>query len=249
MDAASLERLIRTVTEEVVKALETRQSPSLESCREGQSLNRPGERKQGAPEAVTFDRKLLSEPQVEAFARKGCCRIVLAADALVTPLAADRARDKGIELIRSESSLTTACVARGVSRSVSASRKLALLAVNTNQSERERVIEAARSCGFGTELELAEGRTAEAVRDAAVQCARQVVSGHFDRAVIIDENAFSLANSLARFPGVRASICWDVDSAIAARTECDCNVLVLSNRLLGMAMLRKIVTAWLREQQ
>ena len=249
MDAASLERLIRTVTEEVVRALAARQSTAPGSCQEGQGSNGSAGGNQGSEEALTFDKKLLSELQVEAFERKGCRRIVIAADALVTPLAADRARDKSIEIIRSKSSPGAACAQQGRSQSVSASRKVALLAVNTNQSERERVIEAARTCGFATKLDPAAGRTANAVRDAAVQCAHQVANGHFDRAVIIDEAAFSLANSLARLPGIRASVGWDVNSAIAARKECDCNVLVLSNRLLGMTMLRKVVTAWLREQQ
>jgi ribose 5-phosphate isomerase RpiB len=249
MDTASLERLIRTVTEEVVKALASRQSRPRGSCREGQTSNGSTGGNQRSEEVLTLDRRLLSEQQIEALERKGCRRIVIAADALVTPLAADRARDKGIEIVRSESSPAVSCAQPGKPQSAAASRKLAVLAVNTNQSERESVIEAARICGFATELEPAAGRTGEAVRDAAVQCAHRVANGHFDRAVIIDESAFSLAKSLARLPGIRASVCWDVDSAIAARNECDCNVLVLSNRILGMTMLRKVVTAWLREQQ
>jgi len=241
MDTAELEKLIRTVTDEVVKVLSAREGVTSEPGRGSQGSNGSSGCNNRSPEAETFDGKLLSQQQVEAFARKGCCRILLRADALVTPLARDRAQEKGIELVRKESSFTQTCA----SRAPTPSRKLALLAVNTSRSERDRVIEAARSCGYSTEMEQPAGRTSEAVREAALNCACQVANGRFERAVIIDENAFSLASSLAKQAGVRACICWDVDSAAAARKECDSNLLVLSNRLLGMTMLKKIVTAWL----
>jgi len=243
MDAANLERLIRTVTEEVVKVLSERESATPEPGRGDQSSDGSRACDNRASEAGTFDGKLLSEQQVEAFARQGYCRILLRADALVTPLAGDCAQEKGIELVRRESGFTQTCA----SREASPSRKLVLLAVNTSRSERDRVIEAARSCGYGTEMERPAGRTSEAVREAALNCAQQVASGRFERAVIIDENAFSLASSLGKQAGVRVCICWDVDSAAAARKECDSNLLVLSNRLLGMTMLKRIVTAWLSE--
>jgi ribose 5-phosphate isomerase RpiB len=241
MDTADLEKLIRTVTDEVVKVLSAREGVTAEPGRGGQGSHGARVHNSSSPEAETFDGKLLSEQQVEAFARKGCCRILLRADALVTPLAGDRAQAKGIELIRQEAGFTQTCA----SRAVSPSRKLALLAPNTSRSERDRVIEAARSCGYSTEMEQPNGRTSEAVREAALSCAYQVANGRFERAVIIDENAFSLASSLAKEAGVRPCICWDVDSAAAARKECDSNLLVLSNRLLGMTMLKRIVTAWL----
>jgi ribose 5-phosphate isomerase RpiB len=85
------------------------------------------------------------------------------------------------------------------------------------------------------------------MRLAALDSARLVARGSFERAMIIDENAFSLSQALGKEDGIRASICWDVDSALTTRKECDSNVLILNNRLLGMTTLQRIVSAWLSE--
>lgn len=243
MDEASLEQLIRTVTEEVVRALSAREGLPRASNQRNRGSKGKGAYEPDSNGIERFDGKLVAEQHVEELARKGVCRVLLREDAIITPLAGDRAREKEIEFVRRQSSSALTCPPRARG----ASRRLVLLAANTNRSLRDTVLEAAGTCGFVTEMETPSARTAGAIREAAVRCARQVANGDVERAVIIDENAFSLAGFLARQPKVRVSICWDAESAVNARKECGCDVLVLSNRLLGMTMVRRIVTAWLCE--
>jgi ribose 5-phosphate isomerase B len=48
-----------------------------------------------------------------------------------------------------------------------------------------------------------------------------------------------------RVPGVRCSLCWNVESARLARQHNDANVLSLGERLIEESDLLPIVEAWL----
>lgn len=48
-----------------------------------------------------------------------------------------------------------------------------------------------------------------------------------------------------RFKGIRASLCWSVDEAQAARNDDNSNVLCLSSRFTSLEDAEKIINAWL----
>lgn len=48
-----------------------------------------------------------------------------------------------------------------------------------------------------------------------------------------------------RFKGIRASLCWNVEEARAARNDDDSNVLCLPSRYLTLPRIEPIVTTWL----
>lgn len=48
-----------------------------------------------------------------------------------------------------------------------------------------------------------------------------------------------------RFKGIRASLCWNIEEARAARNDDDSNVLCLSSRYLSLKDTEAIITTWL----
>ena len=48
-----------------------------------------------------------------------------------------------------------------------------------------------------------------------------------------------------KVPGVRASLCYDLSTAVNAREHNDANVLTLGGRLIGENLAREIVKTWL----
>ena len=48
-----------------------------------------------------------------------------------------------------------------------------------------------------------------------------------------------------RFKGIRASLCWSVDEARAARNDDNSNVLCLSSRFTSLEDAEKIINTWL----
>ncbi len=48
-----------------------------------------------------------------------------------------------------------------------------------------------------------------------------------------------------KFPHVRAALCNDLFSAIMSRRHNDANILAMGGRVIGEALAREIVNAWL----
>lgn len=75
--------------------------------------------------------------------------------------------------------------------------------------------------------------------------AEAVAAGRFDRGIILGGSGNGEAIVANRVPGVRCTVCWNVESARLARQHNDANVLSLGERLIPEAELLPIVTAWL----
>lgn len=81
--------------------------------------------------------------------------------------------------------------------------------------------------------------------DVAVDVARGVASGRFDRAVLICGTGIGMAIAANKVPGVRAAQAADTYSAERARKSNDAQVLCLGARTLGPELARSIVDSWL----
>ena len=66
------------------------------------------------------------------------------------------------------------------------------------------------------------------------------------RGILICGSGQGMCMAANRFNGVRASLCWDLEEARAARNDEDSNVLCLSSRYLSIQDTLPIVTAWLQ---
>lgn len=65
------------------------------------------------------------------------------------------------------------------------------------------------------------------------------------RGILICGSGQGMCIAANRFHGIRASLCWNLEEARAARNDDDSNVLCLSSRYLSMADTKPIVSTWL----
>jgi len=75
--------------------------------------------------------------------------------------------------------------------------------------------------------------------------ARQVASGQSERGIMVDGAGIGSAMAANKVPGVRAALAYDISSALNSREHNDANVLTLGAGLIGPALARQIVDAWL----
>ncbi|HEY8998992.1 MAG TPA: RpiB/LacA/LacB family sugar-phosphate isomerase [Candidatus Saccharimonadales bacterium] len=75
--------------------------------------------------------------------------------------------------------------------------------------------------------------------------AQMQAAGPDARAILLCGSGQGMCIAANRFKGVRASLCWDVEEARAARNDDDSNVLCLPARVLNEAEALQIAEAWL----
>ncbi len=79
----------------------------------------------------------------------------------------------------------------------------------------------------------------------AVAVAGRVSRNPGARGIIIDGAGIGSSMVANKFPGVRASLCYDVSSARNSREHNDANVLTLGAGLIGAGLAEQIVDTWL----
>ena len=65
------------------------------------------------------------------------------------------------------------------------------------------------------------------------------------KAILICGSGQGMCMAANRFKGIRASLCWDVDEARAARNDDDSNVLCLPSRFIDTLEAVQITEVWL----
>ena len=81
--------------------------------------------------------------------------------------------------------------------------------------------------------------------DIAEAVATAIRNGQVDRGVIVCGSGAGVAVAACKFPGVRAAVCHDCYSARQAVEHDDLNVLCLGARVIGPALARLLVEAFL----
>jgi len=157
-------------------------------------------------------------------------------EALLTPLAGDLARERGVQIER---------VRR---RSAAKKKKIALGADHGGFEMKEELKRVLADLGhdhqdFGT-------HSTEAVDypDYAHVVARAVAGGTCDLGIIIDGAGIGSCMTANKVPGVRAAMCYDEASARNSREHNGANVLTLGGKMISNDRMRSIVTAWLATQ-
>ena len=79
------------------------------------------------------------------------------------------------------------------------------------------------------------------IRPVAVAVAR----GEFERGIVLGGSGNGEAIVANRVPGVRCTLCWNVEAARFARLHNDANVLSLGERLVPEGDLEEIVRVWM----
>ncbi len=80
--------------------------------------------------------------------------------------------------------------------------------------------------------------------DFAAKVARAISSGEFERGILICGSGVGMSIVANKFPGVRAALCTDVDTARMSRMHNDSNVLVLAGRRTDAEIAAAIVKVW-----
>ncbi len=79
----------------------------------------------------------------------------------------------------------------------------------------------------------------------AHRIAREVTEGRCQRGIMIDGAGIGSAMAANKVPGIRAAMAYDISSAINSREHNNANILTLGAGLIGSALARQIVHAWL----
>jgi ribose 5-phosphate isomerase B len=79
------------------------------------------------------------------------------------------------------------------------------------------------------------------VRPAALA----VAEGKAERGIVLGGSGNGEAITANRVAGIRATVCWNVDSARYARAHNDSNVLSLGERMMTPDVLLQVVDVWL----
>jgi RpiB/LacA/LacB family sugar-phosphate isomerase len=178
------------------------------------------------------DRTLIAEDDVRGASFGATLRI--SEKALVTPLAADLARERHITLER-----TALPAARR------ASRKIALGSDHGGFEMKEELKKVLGDLGcayqdFGT-------NSTEAVDypDFAHAVALAVARKACDLGIMIDGAGIGSCMVANKVPGIRAAMCYDEASARNSREHNGANVLTLGGKMISNDVMRKIVSVWL----
>ena len=81
--------------------------------------------------------------------------------------------------------------------------------------------------------------------DFGIEVASAVSRKDFSRGILICGTGIGMSIVANKFPGVRATLCSDMFTAIMARQHNDSNILVLGGRVIGDVLALEIVRLWL----
>ena len=84
--------------------------------------------------------------------------------------------------------------------------------------------------------------------DFAYAVAKLVSEGQAWRGVMVDGAGVGSCMVANKVPGVRASMCYDLSTAVNAREHNDANVLTLGGRLIAESLAKQIVKTWLETE-
>lgn len=185
-------------------------------------------------------RQLVTEARVLEAAAAGRTTLEVLAGALITPLAHDTARARGVAFATRAEQPPTATAATDLSR-----RRLALGADHGGYALKEALKPFVAELGWRV-LDL--GTDSEApcdYPDFAFAVARALHLGQADAGLMIDGAGMGSAIVCNKVPGVRAAPAYNAFTAWNARAHNDANVLTLGSRSLGIEVCKHLVRTFL----
>lgn len=81
--------------------------------------------------------------------------------------------------------------------------------------------------------------------DYAIPVAEKVVTGEYDRGILICGTGIGMSIAANKVRGIRCALCHDVFSAKVTREHNDTNILAMGERVVGPGLAREIAKAWL----
>ncbi len=161
-------------------------------------------------------------------------KLLIRADAIVTPAAQDALRERGIEIRY-----------RTQTHHTDKQRIIALGADHGGYEMKEALKTFLAELGYATRDFGTHSTEAVDYPDFAHAVARAVADGACDLGIIVDGAGIGSCMAANKVPGVRAALCYDEASARNSREHNYANVLTLGGKLQTPEQLRAIVRAWL----
>lgn len=182
-------------------------------------------------------RTLIRESDVLAAVRAGSGTLVVPPGAVVTPLARDSAREKGIELVSPDP---------GSARPDGpAPQAVAVGSDHGGYALKTELIPFIRELGWAV-IDVGTSSTASCdYPDFAYAVARHVGEGSTAFGLMIDGAGMGSAMVCNKVGGVRAASAYNEFTAWNARAHNDANVLTLGSRSLGIEVCRSLVRIFL----
>jgi len=81
--------------------------------------------------------------------------------------------------------------------------------------------------------------------DYALPVAEKVVSGEFDKGILICGTGIGMCIAANKVKGIRCALVHDTFSAKATRAHNDSNILTMGERVIGPGLAREIAQVWL----
>ncbi len=177
-------------------------------------------------------------------------QVAIPADALVTPLARDLARERNLKLV-AQASATSLQSASSPSKpatgehSVIPDKTVALGADHGGFELKENLKPYLQEMGYAVLDCGTFSSDSVDYPDFAYAVAKLVAEGRAARGIMVDGAGIGSCMAANKVPGVRAALCYDLSTAINSREHNDANVLTLGGRLIGVNLAREIVKTWL----
>ena len=190
-----------------------------------------------APSAAgVTKRPLITEKDVEAVPSGGKLRFP--AEAIVTPRAQEVALERRISLSPEPGPVLSG-------NPVPDSKVIALGADHGGFAMKEVLKAYLQELGYAIKDCGTFGSESVDYPDFAYAVAKLVSEGQAWRGVMIDGGGIGFCRVGNKVPGVRASVGYDLATAVNAREHNDANVLTLGGRLIGENLAQEIEKTWL----
>ncbi len=191
-----------------------------------------------AEQAVTDntaeDRRLIDAAFVERLSEGDVVHVP--SGAIVTPLARERARERGIQLV--EDTLVPNVTARDA-------RVIAIGADHGGYALKETLKPYLRELGWDCVDVGTHSTESVDYPDFAYAVAQLVAQGKVTYGIMIDGAGIGSCMVCNKVPGVRAAMCYDIATAVNSREHNHANVLTLGAGLIGPNLAKQIVKTWL----
>lgn len=188
-------------------------------------------------------RKLVTEKDLQDVAAGS--QVAVPVDALITPLARDIIRDRGLQVVQEGAPAGAPAPDPSAPPTTHPEKTVALGADHGGFALKEDLKNYLPELGYNV-LDCGPHK-AEPVDypDFAYAVARLVAQGRAARGIMIDGAGIGSCMAANKVPGVRAAMCYDVSTAVNSREHNDANVLTLGGGLIGTNLARQIVKTWL----
>ena len=125
--------------------------------------------------------------------------------------------------------------------------KIAISSDHGGNNLRQEIIQLLEELGLSYEDFGPKSNDSVDFPDFAMPVAEGVVSGDFDRGILICGTGIGMSIAANKVKGIRCALVHDVFSAKATRNHNDSNIIAMGERVIGPGLAREIVSTWLEQ--